>query len=325
MQNIDFLDSPFTIGNVQIPGRLLLAPMDGYTDSPFRILCRDFGSALSTSEFINGIDVMHGHPHLKNKIAFTDYERPFSYQVFDDDPARFLEASNKLAQNAPDLVDINMGCSARNVSNRGAGAGLLKHPQKVRQIACDLVNNLPVPVSAKIRLGWDEKSRNYLEIARILEDCGISAITVHARTRNQQYQGQADWDAIAEVKALASIPVIGNGDAASRQDALKMIQHTNCDAVMIGRAAIGNPWVFCGKNRAEISRKELYAVTTKHLSKMVEQYSPRIGTVLFRKHLSRYLFGFLTTVEMRQQIFSIEDPIQLTKEIVKILEIEETA
>ena len=319
MQTTDFLASPFYIGPVQIHGRLLLAPMDGYTDSPFRSLCREFGSALSTSEFVNGIDVKYGHPHLKYKTEFSAHERPFSYQVFDDDPARLLEASIKLAQYKPDLVDINMGCSARNVSNRGAGAGLLKHPQIVHQIACDMVNNLPLPITAKIRLGWDEKTRNYLEIARILEDCGISAITVHARTRSQQYQGNADWDAIAEVKALVTIPVIGNGDVNSKQQALQMIAHTSCDAVMIGRAAIGNPWVFGGQSREEISHQELFAVISRHLAGMVALYSPRVGTVLFRKHLSRYLNGLLTTVESRKKIFSIEDPGVLSAEITKIL------
>lgn len=321
MLTSDFLDSPFFIGSVQVPGRLLLAPMDGYTDSPFRSLCRQFGSALSTSEFINGIDVKYTHPHLKYKINFAVNERPFSYQVFDDDPSRLLEASIKLAQNMPDLVDINMGCSARNVSNRGAGAGLLKEPEKVRQIACDMVNNLSLPVTAKIRLGWDENTRNYLEISRILEDCGISAITVHARTRSQQYQGKADWDAIAEVKAQVSIPVIGNGDATSKQDALQMIAHTNCDAVMIGRAAIGNPWVFSGEVRTDIPREELLSVIGRHISGMVDLYSPRIGTVLFRKHLSRYLHGFLTTVDLRQKIFSIDEPAQLIAEITNILDL----
>ncbi|MEN6529538.1 MAG: tRNA dihydrouridine synthase DusB [Anaerolineaceae bacterium] len=306
-----------------IPGRLLLAPMDGFTDSPFRSMCKEHGAALCTSEFINGIDMMYGHPHLKNQLVFQDNERPFCYQIFDDDPQRLLDAGIKLAERKPDLMDINMGCSARSVSNRGAGAGLLRVPEKIKQIACSLVREVPVPVTAKIRLGWDDRSRNYLEVAKILEDCGISAITVHARTRKQGYQGTADWDAIAEVKTYASVPVIGNGDVRNVEDALRLIKHTSCDAAMIGRASLGNPWVFEGKTRENISNGELFDGMVQHLQRMTEMYSPRIGTILFRKHLARYLSEHLLSSEIRQKIFSIEEPQALTSEIKFILEIME--
>ncbi len=323
LEESSVLATPFSIGGVTIPGRLLLAPMDGFTDSPFRSMCKEHGAALCTSEFINGIDMMYGHPHLKNQLVFQDNERPFCYQIFDDDPQRLLDAGIKLAERKPDLLDINMGCSARSVSNRGAGAGLLRDPEKIKQIACSLVREVPVPVTAKIRLGWDDRSRNYLEVAKILEDCGISAITVHARTRKQGYQGTADWDAIAEVKTYASIPVIGNGDVRNVEDALRLINHTSCDAVMIGRASLGNPWVFEGKTRENISNGELFDVMVQHLQRMTEMYSPRIGTILFRKHLARYLSEHLLSSEIRQKIFSIEEPQALTSEIKFILEIME--
>ena len=317
------LSMPITIGGVILPGRLLLAPMDGYTDSPFRMMCKEHGAALCTSEFINGIDVMYGHPHLKNQLFFQETERPFSYQIFDDDPQRFINAGSRLSERKPDLLDINMGCSARSVSNRGAGAGLLRDPDKIQRIASSLVQKLSVPVTAKIRLGWDDHSRNYLEVAKILEDCGISAITVHARTRKQGYQGMADWDAISEIKTHASIPIIGNGDVHNVEDALKLINHSSCDAVMIGRASLGNPWVFEGKTHATISNGELFEGINQHLQRMVELYSPRIGTILFRKHLAKYLSEHLSTSEIKQKIFSIEDPQELIYEVKIILKITE--
>ncbi len=234
----------FNIGKVPVYGQVILAPMDGYTDLPFRLLCCQQGSAASISEFINGIDVKNGHPHLQTKLEFLDSERPFAYQLFDDDPDRLLLAAMELRKRNPNFIDINMGCSARNVSNRGAGAGLLKDPQKIARIIDSLVKNLDIPITAKIRLGWDEDTKNYLEVAKIIQDNGASALTVHGRTRKQEYTGTADWNAISEVKQLLSIPVIGNGDVKSHADISRLLSATGCDAAMIGRAAIGNPWIF---------------------------------------------------------------------------------
>ena len=308
-----------TIGTIPLYGRLILAPMDGYTDAPFRLLARQFGSAVSVSEFINAIDVKQGHPHLINKITFSEAERPFAYQVFDDNPERMHAAALKLRSRNPDYIDVNMGCSARNVSNRGAGAGLLKHPQKIGHIIEDLVRHLDVPVTAKIRLGWDEASLNYLEVSRIIQESGASAIAVHARTRKQEYSGVANWSAIAEIKAQLSIPVIGNGDVKSLADAQRMMQETGCDAVMIGRAAIGNPWIFSGSQREEQSTQEILTVIKSHLTLMVTHYGERIGAVLFRKHLTRYLHGYLTTPEIRREVYSIENQSELLDKIKQLL------
>ena len=307
------------IGKIAIKGRLILAPMDGYTDFPFRSLARQFGSALSVSEFINGIDVKHGHPHLKSKLVFTENERPFAYQIFDDNPERMLDAALRLQELNPDTIDINMGCSARNVSNRGAGAGLLKQPKKIGVMVESLVKSLQVPVTAKIRLGWDDQSLNYLEVCRIIQESGASAITVHARTRKQEYAGQANWSAIAEIKSQLAIPVIGNGDVKSQADADSMMAQTGCDAVMIGRATIGNPWIFAGSQREEQSHEELMKVVTHHLHGMVELYQEKIGVILFRKHLTRYLFGYLTTPEIRKNIYSIEKEQELLSAIKKLV------
>ncbi len=319
MVDFNFLFTSFYIQNVEIKGRVLLSPMDGYTDFPFRSLCRQFGSALNTSEFINGIDVVHGHPHLQFHTYFSTDEKPFSYQIFDDDPQRLLQAALILEKNGPDIIDVNMGCSSRNVSNRGAGAGLLKDPQKIKEIMSLLVARLKVPVTAKIRLGWDDATRNYLEVTRILQDCGASAITVHARTRRQEYSGISNWSTIAEIKKISRIPIIGNGDVKSLSDAARLINQTGCDAVMIGRAAIGNPWVFSGHNKRDISRDEIFSVMSAHLRSMCTLYSPRIGTLLFRKHLAQYLKEYLSTPEIRQSIFIIEDPNELLESIYLLL------
>ncbi len=316
------LQKPFYIQNIMIPGRVFLAPMDGYSDSPFRNLCKQFGASLCPSEFINGIDLVNGHPHLKIKTFFLPIERPFCFQLYDDDPERMLIAANKLMELKPDLLDINMGCSARNVSNRGAGAGLLKDPQKIAQIVSSLVKSLTIPITAKIRLGWDDSSRNYLEVVNILQDNGVSAITVHARTRKQEYRGTADWNAIAEIKNSVTIPVIGNGDIKTLEDAMSMVQQTNCDAVMIGRAALGNPWIFSGGSRASAPPDELYEVILKHLIAMGDLYGPRLGTILFRRHLAKYLTEQNLTLENKLALFSIESPSELMLYLKKILDME---
>ena len=313
----------FYIGTVPIIGKAILAPMDGYTDLPFRLICRQQGSAASISEFINGIDIKNGHPHLNTKLLFSNEERPFAYQVFDDDPDRLLHATLELRKLNPDFIDVNMGCSARNVSNRGAGAGLLKDPQKIAVIIQSLVKNLDIPVSAKIRLGWDDATRNYLEVAKIIEDNGASAITVHARTRKQEYSGNADWQAISEIKQLIKIPVIGNGDVKSQADADRLLLQTGCDGVMIGRSAIGNPWIF--NDLPKIPGKvELFQMIQRHLGLMTEHYGPKVGILVFRKHLVRYLGKYLNTREIRTEIFSILEKEPLLAYIYKLLELEKS-
>lgn len=280
-----------------------------------RMVCKQFGSCISISEFINAIDIKQGHPHLISQITFSESERPFAFQIFDDKPDRMLAGALKLQERNPDYIDINMGCSAKNVSNRGAGAGLLKNPLKIGQIVESLVKHLDVPVTAKIRLGWDDDTLNYLETSCIIQESGASAIAVHARTRKQEYSGSANWDAVAEVKSQLSIPVIGNGDVKSLADAERMMVQTGCDAVMIGRAAIGNPWIFNGTQREEQPLSELLRVVELHLHLMVQHYGEKIGVMLFRKHLTRYLHGYLSTPEIRKQIYSIEQEQQLFEAI----------
>lgn len=281
--------SGFFIGNVKIPGDLILAPMDGYSNHPFRRITRSLGSAASYSEFINARDIINGHPFLSQRIYFSDDERPFIYQLVDNDVERLVIAAIKLRSRNPDAIDINLGCSTPSVSGRGAGAGLLRDPGKVKAILSALCGNLDIPVTAKIRLGWDESSKNYLQIAEIVESSGCKAVAVHARTKRQGFSGNADWNAIKEIKERLSIPVIGNGDVHNVRDINNLIEQTHCDAIMIGRAAIQNPWIFSRLDRESISRIDVFQVIVEQLGYMQEFFGEEVGMVLFRKYLVRYL------------------------------------
>lgn len=303
----------FYIGDLPIHGEAILSPMDGFSDLPFRAMARRLGSAMSYSEFINAIDVMQGHPSVQQKIAYTAAERPMVFQLFDDDPARLLEAALRLRQYDPDIIDVNMGCSAKTVAGRGAGAGLLRQPAKVAQIFSALSRALDIPVTGKMRLGWDDDSLNYLEIARIVQDNGGQLLAVHGRTKKQAYGGEANWEAIAEVKAALRIPVIGNGDVCTVADIARMRRFTGCDAVMIGRGAIGNPWIFAGLDRQQVSPQQVRATMLAHLESMLDFYGAERGLVLFRKHASRYISPFRLSTEQRQLLLTSQTADDFTR------------
>lgn len=281
--------SEFWIKNIKLEGDLILSPMDGVTDQPFRSMVRRLGSAMCVTEFINALDVINHRPGLSKKMAFLESDRPVFIQLFDDDPDRLVDAAVRvLDQVNPDGFDINMGCPSKSVSSRGAGAALLKSPLVIAKIFDRMAKTLQVPVSGKIRLGWDANSLNYLEVARIIEDNGGAMIAVHGRTKEQGYEGDADWDAIAQVKQAVKIPVIGNGDVSTVSDIQKIKLLTNCDAVMIGRAALANPWIFSRKDREEVETPQVYSWIIDHLSSMVAFYGER-GVMLFRKFIKTYL------------------------------------
>lgn len=294
----------FWVGNIPVYGDLILSPMDGYSDLPFRSLARRLGSAMSYTEFINAIDVLQGHPHLERKLIFLESERPVVYQVFDDDPDRLIKAVLKLRPRNPDIIDINMGCSARCVSGRGAGAGLLRTPGKIAKIFDRLSKEVDLPITGKIRLGWDDTSLNYLETARIIEENGGKLIAVHGRTKMQGYTGSADWDAIAAVRQVVSIPVIANGDVKTVADIEKIKGQTGCSAVMIARAAIGNPWIFARLDREQVPPDLLRDTMLQHLDSMRSFYGPESGLVFFRKYAARYLAPFHLTGDLRQTLMT---------------------
>ncbi len=309
LQFLNGLFTPFSLGAVKIGSPLLQAPLDGWTNEPFRRITRELGSPVSITEFINGLDVVHNTPGLPERIAFDPSERPIVFQLFDDDPERLIRSACILEERChPDVFDVNMGCSARQVSNRGAGAGLLRHPEKIEAILRGLTQCLSVPVTVKIRLGWDSGSINYPEIGKLAEDCGASMVTLHARTREQQYGGQADWTAIAALKAELSIPVVGNGDVVSISDAERMMRETGCDAVMIGRAMLRNPWIFAGYDFEEVPEDLFRETCLKHLRYNKAYEGDRWGSVTFRKFAKRYLSRTETSKADMQTLMTTDDP-----------------
>lgn len=298
----------FFVHHIPIYGDLILAPMDGYSDQPFRSLCRALGSAMSYTEFINALDVVHGHPRLAQKLAFMPEERPVVFQIFDSEPERLLEAALRLQEYQPDIIDVNLGCSARTVSGRGAGAGLLREPAKVARIFKMLSHALEVPVTAKMRLGWDDDNRNYREVARAIYENGGKLIAIHGRTRAQRYDGKVDWDAIAQVKQESPVPVIANGDVRSMADIERIQAHTGCDGVMIGRAAVGNPWIFARLEREQVPPAMLRATLRQHLHAMMTYYGAEQGLRRFRKHAAQYLSSLEVSPEIRSRLLTANQP-----------------
>jgi nifR3 family TIM-barrel protein len=310
----------FHVGPVPVHGRVILSPMDGYSDQPFRGLCRRLGSAMSYTEFVSCIDVLTGRHDISRRLAYADWERPIVFQLFDDDPARLLQAALRVQELRPDILDVNMGCSAKNITARGAGAGLLQTPARIAEIFRTLTARLELPVTGKIRLGWDDASRNHVQVARILEDNGAALVAVHGRTKAQAYGGRADWDAIAEVKAAVRIPVLGNGDVRTPDDVGRLREHTGCDGVMVGRAAIGNPWLFAGLARHEVPAEEVRRVMLQHLAAMLDFYGPDHGLVMFRKHAKQYISPYPLPNEMRARLLTAARPEDFTALLDDILQ-----
>jgi nifR3 family TIM-barrel protein len=275
--------------------------MVGYGDVPYRGICRRFGSALSYVPLVLDEAVIHGK-RSSSPADFAEEERPVALQVVSRDPSRLLAACERLMPLQPDLFDLNLGCPSRNVTGAGRGSALLREPALIGELVSALVRTVPVPVMAKIRLGWDATSRNYLEVAHILEESGAAAIAVHGRTRAEAFRGQADWQPIAEIKSAAHVPILGNGDVRTVADIAAMQAATACDAVLIGRGAIGNPWIFSGHDLDDVPFEERLVVIREHLGRMVAYHGPRLGVICFRKHVVRYLHGLPNAASVRQQL-----------------------
>jgi nifR3 family TIM-barrel protein len=291
----------FYVREIPIYGDRILAPMDGYSDWPFRSLCRALGSAMSYTEFVKVEKILSRSKEPAKRLYFEEAERPVTFQIYGDDPDLILKAALQVQELNPDIIDINMGCPAKSIADRGAGVGMMPTPMKIARTFRKLTAALRVPVTGKIRLGWN-RNKNYRLIARVVEENGGSLLAIHGRTKEQRYSGNANWDAIAEVKSLVRIPVIGSGDVKTVADVQRMKRHTGCDAVMIGRAAIANPWIFSGLDREHVSPEQVQKTVREHLAKSMQFYGEEDGQRLFRKYAVQYLLLRTLDRDSRKEI-----------------------
>ncbi|NMA51038.1 MAG: tRNA dihydrouridine synthase DusB [Mollicutes bacterium] len=289
------------IGNVKIKGQVVVAPMAGISNKTFRLICKSFGAALVVGEMVSNKAILFDNEKTYKLLDMDEKERPISQQIFGSDKESFVMAAKKVYEYMhPDIIDINMGCPVPKVAIKSqAGSALLKDQKKIKEIVSAVVKAVPCPVTVKIRLGWDEKNINYIKVGKICEKAGASAIFLHARTRSQGYSGKADLTAIKKLVASVNIPVIGNGDIRTYKDAEKMLLTTGCNAVMIGRGLLGNPWLIKEINeylKAKIIPKEIsfhdkIKMMRYHLEKLVKEKGEKIAILEIRTHFLHYLKG----------------------------------
>ena len=298
------------IGNLEIKRHACLAPMAGVADRAFRELCMSYGAAYVISEMVSSKGLTMQDKKSKELLYLSDAERPAGAQIFGDDPEIMAKAALKAMEFSPDFIDINMGCPAPKIAGNGGGSALLKNPELIGKIVEKVVEVSPVPVTAKIRIGWDENSINAVEIAKRIEAAGADAITVHGRTKVQMYAPPVSLDEISRVKKAVSIPVIGNGDIVDGKSAKRMLDETGCDFLMVGRGALGNPWIFqCINaylnNKAEFTEptlEEKMNVMLRHISALCEYKGVRVGMREARKHAAWYIKGIRGAASFRQEI-----------------------
>lgn len=309
----------------EVSNEVFLAPMAGVTDLPFRLICKRFGCGLLYTEMINAKALCYDDANTKKMLNIMDEEHPVAVQIFGSEP-EFMGKAAKILNDYPnEILDINMGCPAPKVVKNGDGSALMRNPELAKKVLSSVVENSSKPVTLKIRKGWDDNSVNALEIALIAQEVGVDAITIHGRTREQYYAGNADWDIIKLIKDNLDIPVIGNGDVTSIEDAIKIKNDTNCDAIMIGRGAQGNPWIFerinhylkTGEILPQPTTDEKIGVAIDHMELAIAEHGEYVAVREMRKHIGWYLKGMKNSARIRDKINKLEDP----EEVIKTLKI----